>query len=92
MLSAKSRAYLTVAGYQGVLLTLAALPFLAVRIIYFLLGEYGPPVFKQVIGDSYVAVGMGLLMEIIIVIILFTARMVIEPIWSVGGGYERVPS
>lgn len=73
-------------------MTLAALPFLAVRVIYFLLGEYGPPGFKQVIGDSRVAIEMGLLMEIIIAMILFTARMVIEPIWSVGGGYGRVPS
>jgi len=35
---------------------------------------------------------MRLLIEIIVVMVLFTARMVIEPIWSVGAGYERVPS
>lgn len=92
MLAVKSRAYLTAAGYQGVLLILAAVPFLTVRITYFLLGEHGPLAFKQVIGDSCVAVGMGLLMEMIVVMILFTARMVIGPIWTVRGGYERVPS
>ena len=92
MLAVKSRDYLTVAGYHGVLLILAALPFLAVRIIYLLLGDYGPPGFKQVIGNNRIAVGMRLLIEIIVVMVLFTARMVIEPIWSVGAGYERVPS
>jgi len=92
ILAVKSRAYFTVTGYQGVLLALAALPFLAVRVIYFLLGEYGPPGLKQVNGDSCVAVGMGLLMEAIVVLILFTARLVMEPIWYFGGDYERVPS
>lgn len=92
ILTVKSRVYLTVAGYRGVLLTLMALPFLAVRIIYFLLREYASPTSKHAIGDGGIAVGLGLLMEIITATILFTARMVIEPIWSAEGGYERVPS
>lgn len=92
MLAVRSRTYLTVAGYQGMLLTLAALPFLAIRIVFFFLEEYGPPCFKQVIGDSCDAVGMRLLMEVIVIMLLFTARMVIEPVRAIGGGYERVPS
>ena len=92
MLAMKHRAYLTVAGSHGVLLTLAALPFLATRIVFFLLGEYRSPRLTQITDKSGGAVGMGLLMEVIVSIILLTARMVMEPMRSVRSGYERVPS
>ena len=92
VLAMKHRAYLTVAGSHGVLLTLAALPFLATRIVHFLLGEYGPTWFKQITYDSGIAVDVGLVMEVIASIIMLTARIMMEPIWSAGGGYERVSS
>ena len=85
VLAIKHRGYLTQAGSHGVLLTLTALPFLATRIVHFLLGDYGLTRFKQVTYNR-------LVMEVIVSIILLTARMAMEPIWPVGSGYERVSS
>ena len=68
------------AGYRCVLLVLAALPFFVVRIAYMLLAQYGPRRFDPANGDGGVMVGMGLLMEIMIMIILLSARAVAEPI------------
>ena len=92
LLAIKHRGYLTQAGSHGVLSTLTALPFLATRIVHFLLGEYGSTRFKQVTYSSDIAVDVGLVMEVIVSIILLTARMAMEPIWPVGSGYERVSS
>jgi hypothetical protein len=54
---------------------------LLVRVVYFLLLEYGPPKFNPASGDVGIMVGMGLLMEVIVVVLLLTARMVAEPVW-----------
>lgn len=80
-LAVKSRSILPKSGHCAVLLTVLTLPFLLVRTIYFLLLEYGPPKFNPATGDIGILVGMGLLMEIIIVILLLTARAVAEPVW-----------
>ncbi|CAG8898089.1 unnamed protein product [Penicillium egyptiacum] len=80
-LAIKSRSILSESGHHAVLLTVLTLPFLLVRIIYFLLLEYGPPKFNPATGDIRILVGMGLLMEIIIVLLLLTARAVAEPVW-----------
>ncbi|KAJ5514591.1 hypothetical protein N7463_004143 [Penicillium fimorum] len=79
-LAVKSRSTLSELGHHAVLLTLLTLPFLLVRIIYFLLLEYGPPKFNPATGEIGILVGMGLLMEIIIVALLLVARAVAEPI------------
>lgn len=81
-LAVKSHSNLPVEGHRGVLLVSLVLPFLWVRVIYFLLQEYGPAKFSLASGDVGVLVGMGLVMEIIIVSLLLTARAVVEPIWS----------
>ncbi|KAJ5888310.1 hypothetical protein N7495_008351 [Penicillium taxi] len=75
----KSRSILPVRGHHGILLISLTLPFLCVRIIYFLLLEYGPPRFNPASGDVGVLAGMGLLMEVIIVILLLATRAIIEP-------------
>lgn len=80
-LAVKSRSILPKSGHCAVLLTVLTLPFLLVRIIYFLLLEYGPPKFNPAIGDIGILVGMRLLMEIIIVVLLLAARAVAEPVW-----------
>ncbi|OGM50620.1 hypothetical protein ABOM_000645 [Aspergillus bombycis] len=74
------RSVLPRAGHRCVLLVLAALPFFVVRIAYMLLAQYGPQRFDPAHGDERVMVGMGLLMEILIMIILLSARAVAEPI------------
>ncbi|UCK59023.1 hypothetical protein AFCA_001852 [Aspergillus flavus] len=74
------RSVLPRAGHRCVLLVLAALPFFVVRIAYMLLAQYGPRRFDPANGDGGVMVGMGLLMEIMIMIILLSARAVAEPI------------
>lgn len=79
------RSVLPRAGHRCVLLVLAALPFFVVRIAYMLLAQYGPRRFDPANGDGGVMVGMGLLMEIVIMIILLSARAVAEPI---RGGVE----
>ncbi|KAJ5834555.1 hypothetical protein N7447_000581 [Penicillium robsamsonii] len=79
-LAVKSRSILSELGHHSVLLTLLTLPFLLTRIIYFLLLMYGPPKFNPATGDIGILVGMGLLMEIIIVVLLLVARAVAEPI------------
>lgn len=81
-LAVKSRSTLPVEGHRGVLLVLLALPFLLIRIVYFLLLEYGPPKFNPATGGIGALAGMGLLMEIFVVILLLTARAVAMPIWS----------
>ncbi|PYI01295.1 hypothetical protein BO78DRAFT_379289 [Aspergillus sclerotiicarbonarius CBS 121057] len=78
-LAVKYRAVLPTAGYHCVLIVLTALPFLAVRVAYFLLGEYGSQKFSPVTGSGGIMVGMSLVMEIFIVIILLLARAVAEP-------------
>jgi hypothetical protein len=80
-LAVKSRSILPKSGHHAVLLTVLTLPFLLVRIIYFLLLEYGPPRFNTATGEVGILIGMGLLMEIIIVVLLFIARAVAEPVW-----------
>ncbi|KAJ5500256.1 hypothetical protein N7453_009307 [Penicillium expansum] len=80
-LGVKSRAILPKSGHQAVLWIVLTLPFLLVRVIYFLMLEYGPPKFNPATGDIGILVGMGLLMEIIIVVLLLAARAVAEPVW-----------
>ncbi|KAJ5093166.1 hypothetical protein N7456_009027, partial [Penicillium angulare] len=81
-LAVKSRSILPMEGHRGVLLVMLALPFLLVRVIYFLLQEVGPAKFDLASGDVGVLAGMGLVMEIIVVILLLTARAFAEPIWK----------
>ncbi|KAJ6131382.1 hypothetical protein N7523_001842 [Penicillium sp. IBT 18751x] len=80
-LAVKTRGTLPVEGHRGVLLVLFALPFLLIRIIYFLLLEYGPSQFNPSTGGLGALAGMGLLMEIFVVIFLLTARAVAMPVW-----------
>lgn len=80
-LALKAGTVLPESGQRATLLVLLALPFLLIRVIYFLLLEYGPPKFNPANGDVGIMVGMGLLMEILIVILLLLARAVAEPIW-----------
>lgn len=81
-LAMKTRSTLPVAGHRGVLLTLLALPFLLVRVVYFMLLAYGPARFGPASGDIRILAGMGPAMEICIVVILLAARAVVEPIWT----------
>lgn len=81
-LAAKSRSTLSVTGYRGVCLVLLALPFLFIWVMYFILQAYGDPKYEPVTGETGILVGMGLLMEIITLAVLFVARAVIEPISS----------
>ena len=83
-LAVKTRSILPVEGHRGVLLVLLALPFLLIRIVYFLLLENGPPKFNPATGGIGALAGMGLLMEIFVVILLLTARAVAMPTWSAG--------
>ncbi|OOQ86686.1 hypothetical protein PEBR_21954 [Penicillium brasilianum] len=90
-LAVKFRTILTLAGHRGILLTSCALPFLLVRIIYFLLLEFGPPKFNPAYGNVAILAGMGLLMEIIVVAWLMVARTVAEPI-SGSTGMKHITS
>jgi hypothetical protein len=81
-LAVKSRSTLPVEGHRGILLVLIALPFLLIRIVYFLLVEYGPPKFNPASGGVGALAGMGLLMEIVVVTLLLAARAVAMPIRS----------
>ena len=79
-LAVKPRSTLPVAGHRGIMMVAVALPFLLVRVIYFLLQRYGPSSFNPVTGNVGALASMVLLMEIIVVIILLSARAVIEPV------------
>ncbi len=81
-MAARLRRLLPATGYRAVLLVLVSLPFLTLRIVYFLLSEHGSPRFDAITGDINVMIGMGLLMEVIVSILLIAARMVTEPLWS----------
>ncbi|KAJ5234812.1 uncharacterized protein N7469_003980 [Penicillium citrinum] len=78
-LSVKSQSILPIAGRRGILLIMLSLPFLLIRVAYFLLQEYGPSKFNTASGHVGALVGMGLLMEIISVAIFLTARAIVEP-------------
>lgn len=90
-LAVKGRTMLTPAGHRGILLTACALPFLLVRVVYFVLLEYGPSKFNPAYGDVAILAVMGLLMEIFIVSLLITARTVAEPI-SGSSGMKHIAS
>ncbi|KAL2867157.1 uncharacterized protein BJX67DRAFT_105458 [Aspergillus lucknowensis] len=81
-MAARSRKSLPAAGYRSVLAVLASLPFLTVRVVYFLLAEYGSPKFEAVIGHVDFMVGIGFLMEIIAAVLLIVARTIAEPLWG----------
>lgn len=81
-MAGRSCRVLSAAGYRTVLLVLVSLPFLTVRVVYFLLSEHGSRMFGAITGDVDVMIGMGLLMEVIVSILLIAARMVAEPLWS----------
>ncbi|KAJ5582681.1 hypothetical protein N7535_001301 [Penicillium sp. DV-2018c] len=83
-LAVTSRKLLPVSGHRAVLITTFTLPFFLVRIIYSLLGKYGSPKFDPTTGDISVFIGMGPLMEILIVVLLLTARGTAEPLWLFG--------
>ncbi|KAJ5808773.1 hypothetical protein N7474_010042 [Penicillium riverlandense] len=91
-LAVKSRSTLSVTGHRGVCLVLLALPFLFIRVVYFILQAYGGPKYEPATGETGILVGMGLLMEIIALAVLLGARAVIEPISSDGSkrvvGYD----
>ncbi|KAL4888384.1 hypothetical protein BDV59DRAFT_206204 [Aspergillus ambiguus] len=82
------RAVLPEAGRRCVRLVLCALPFYTVRIAYMVLAEYGPPRYKIGSGDVGVMVGMGLVMELGIIGLLFAARAVAEPFWTKAAGVD----
>ncbi|RAL12814.1 uncharacterized protein BO97DRAFT_344506 [Aspergillus homomorphus CBS 101889] len=77
------RSILSAAGLSCVLIVMGALPFLMVRVAFFLLGEFGPQKFSPMDGSEGIMVGMGLVMEVFVVIILLLARAVAEPFWPV---------
>lgn len=81
-LAMKSRSTLSVTGHRGVLLVPLALPFLFIRVVYFILQAYGGPKYDPATGETGILVGMGLLMEIIALVVLLVTRVVIEPIFS----------
>lgn len=81
-LTVKARSMTSVEGHRGILLVSLALPFLLVRIIYFLLQAYGPPKFDPASGDVGPLAGMGLLMEISVIALFLAARAVAEPVWT----------
>jgi hypothetical protein len=81
-LAMKSRSILSVTGHRGVCLVLLALPFLFIRVVYFILQAYGGPKYEPATGETGIFVGMGILMEIIALAVLLVARAVIEPIFS----------
>lgn len=79
-LAVNSRSTLPVEGHHGILVVLLALPFLLIRIVYFLLLKYGSPKFNPASGSVGALAGMGLLMEIFVVTLLMIARVVAMPI------------
>ncbi|BCS10677.1 hypothetical protein AKAW_08415 [Aspergillus luchuensis IFO 4308] len=76
------RTVLPACGRHCVLLVLCAVPMYTVRIAYALLTEFGPTTFKSGHEQVRVTVGMGLLMELAIITLLFAARTVAEPFWA----------
>lgn len=87
----KSRTTLTLAGHRGILLTSCALPFLLVRVVYFMLLMYGPSKFNPSHGSDAIFVIMSLVMEILVVSLLMAARTVAEPI-SGSNGMKHIAS
>lgn len=87
----KSRTILAPAGHRGIWLTFCALPFLLVRVVYFMLLVYGPSKFNPSYGSVAIFATMSLLMEILVVSSLIAARAVAEPIY-VSKGMKQIAS
>jgi hypothetical protein len=77
-----SRTILPVSGHRALLITVLTLPLLLIRVIYFLLSKYGSSKFNPATGDIGIFIGMGLLMELIVVGLLLMARGAAEPVWQ----------
>lgn len=67
-------------GQRALWLAFATLPFYAVRSVYLLLAVFGTDKFDPVLGDWRYLVGMGLSMEMGIVVLLIAAGVVVEPL------------
>lgn len=78
----KSRTILTLAGHRGILLTSCALPFLLIRVVYFMLLMYRPSKFNPSHGSVAIFAVVSLLVEILVVSLLMAARTVAEPIFG----------
>lgn len=67
-------------GRLATKITIAAFPFLVVRVVYLILEIFEGLRFSPLFGDWRIFVGMGLSMEVAVVAILLTARISAEPI------------
>ncbi|KAL4876625.1 hypothetical protein BJY04DRAFT_222957 [Aspergillus karnatakaensis] len=79
---ARSRKFLSAAGYQAVLVVLASLPFFTVRAAIFLLGDFQTRKVRHDVGDAGLRVAMELLLEVIVAGLLIVARVVAEPLFA----------
>jgi hypothetical protein len=71
---------LPIEGQRGVMLVVAALPFYVIRMVYMMLGDFGNVKYSPAIGDWKMAVGLEFVMEIVIVILLISAMVVVQPV------------
>ena len=78
-------------GQLGLRLTVATLPFYAVRVVYLVLVEFGSIKFSPVLGDWRFLAGMGLAMEVPILLLLMTAGIVVEPLEFGSRMFLRLP-
>ncbi|KAL4865345.1 hypothetical protein BDV12DRAFT_211084 [Aspergillus spectabilis] len=81
-MAARSRKFLSKSGHQTVHVVLASLPFLTVRIVYFLLGGYRPREIDDGVRHFSFGVEMGLLMEVLVSALLIVARTIAEPLFA----------
>ena len=78
-------------GQLGLRLTVATLPFYTVRVVYLVLVEFGSIKFSPVLGDWRFLAGMGLAMEVPILLLLMTAGIVVEPLEFGSRRFLRLP-
>jgi hypothetical protein len=72
-------------GQNAIWLIIAALPFYVVRLVYMMLADFSHGFkYSPAVGDWKLMVGLGFVMEIVIVCFLTAAMLVAQPILGQG--------
>ena len=88
LIVSRYRQRLDMTAQVGLWIAIASFPLYTVRVIYFMLVEFGNVEFDPVIGAWRYLVCLGFTMEVGIVILLILAGVAVEP-WWIGMKFDR---
>jgi hypothetical protein len=71
---------LTKAGQTAIWIAVCSLPFYVIRVVYLLLIEFGSVRFSPIFGNWHILAGMGFSMEVVLIVLLITGGLFVEPL------------